>query len=123
MVIKILYIAIGGSLGSILRFLFSHFCKIYVAFFPAGTLLVNVLGSFFIGFFASYLNNKEVSEIIVRYFLIIGLLGSFTTFSAFSIETLELYKQDGLSLSLLYVILSVILSIFAAYIGFTLFKY
>ena len=123
MVIKILYIAIGGSLGSILRFLFSHFCKIYVPFFPAGTLLVNVLGSFFIGFFASYLNNKEVSEIIVRYFLIIGLLGSFTTFSAFSIETLELYKQDGLSLSLLYVILSVILSIFAAYIGFTLFKY
>ena len=123
MIIKILYIALGGSIGSILRFLFSNFCKIYFPFFPIGTLAVNVLGSFFIGLFVSYLNNKEVSEIIVRYFLIIGLLGSFTTFSAFSIETLELYKQDGLSLSLLYVILSIILSIFSAYIGFTLFKY
>ena len=123
MIIKILYIAIGGSIGSILRFLFSNFCKIYFPFFPIGTLAVNVLGSFFIGLFVSYLNNKEVSEMIVRYFFIIGLLGSFTTFSAFSIETLELYKQDGLSLSLLYVILSIILSIFSAYIGFTLFKY
>jgi len=123
LIIKILYIAIGGSIGSILRFLFSNFCKIYFPFFPIGTLAVNVLGSFFIGLFVSYLNNKEVSEIIVRYFFIIGLLGSFTTFSAFSIETLELYKQDGLSLSLLYVILSIIFSIFSAYIGFTLFKY
>ena len=123
MIIKILYIAIGGSIGSILRFLFSNFCKIYFPFFPIGTLAVNVLGSFFIGLFVSYLNNKEVSEIIVRYFFIIGLLGSFTTFSAFSIETLELYKQDGLSLSSLYVLLSVILSIFSAYIGFTLLKY
>ena len=123
MIIKILYIAIGGSIGSILRFLFSNFCKIYFPFFPIGTLAVNVLSSFFIGLFVSYLNNKEVSEMIVRYFFIIGLLGSFTTFSAFSIETLELYKQDGLSLSLLYVILSIMLSIFSAYIGFTLFKY
>ena len=123
MIIKILYIALGGSIGSILRFLFSNFCKIYFPFFPIRTLAVNVLGSFFIGLFVSYLNNKEVSEMIVRYFFIIGLLGSFTTFSAFSIETLELYKQDGLSLSLLYVILSIMLSIFSAYIGFTLFKY
>ena len=49
-----------------------------------------MLGSFFIGLLVSYLNNKETSEIIIRYFLIIGILGSFTTFSAFSIETLEL---------------------------------
>ncbi len=123
MITKIIYIAIVGSLGSILRFLFSHFCKLYLPFFPIGTLLVNVLGSFFIGLFVSFLNNKEVSEIIVRYFLIIGVLGSFTTFSAFSIETLELYKQNGLSLSLLYVMLSIILSVFAAYIGFILIKY
>ena len=123
MIIKIIYIAIGGSLGSILRFLFSYFCKIYVPFFPAGTLLVNIIGSFFIGLFVSHLNNKEVSEIIIRYFLIIGLLGSFTTFSAFSIEALDLYKHNGLSLSLLYVMLSIILSVFAAYIGFILIKY
>ena len=123
MIIKILYIAIGGALGSILRFLVSHFCKVYFPYFPVGTLLVNILGSFFIGLFVSYLNNKEISEIIIRYFLIIGLLGSFTTFSAFSIETLNLYKQEGLSLSTFYIILSVIFSISAAYIGFNLIKY
>ena len=123
MIIKIIYIAIGGSLGSILRFFFSNFCKLYFPFFPIGTLLINVLGSFFIGLFISFLNNKEVSEIFIRYFLMIGLLGSFTTFSAFSIETLDLYKHNGLSLSLLYVMLSIILSVFAAYIGFILIKY
>ena len=123
MIIKIIYIAFGGSLGSILRFLFSNFCKLYFPLFPIGTLLINVLGSFFIGLFISFLNNKEVSEIFIRYFLIIGLLGSFTTFSTFSIETLDLYKHNGLSLSLLYVMLSIILSVFAAYIGFILIKY
>ena len=101
----------------------NNFCKIYFPYFPVGTLLVNILGSFFIGLFVSYLNNKEISEIIIRYFFIIGLLGSFTTFSAFSIETLNLYKQEGLSLSAFYIILSVIFSISAAYIGFNLIKY
>ena len=123
MIIKIIYIAIGGSLGSILRFSFSNFCKLYFPFFPIGTLLINVLGSFFIGLLISFLNNKEVSELLIRYFLIIGLLGAFTTFSAFSIETLDMYKHNGLSLSLLYVMLSIILSVFAAYIGFILIKY
>ena len=122
MIIKILYIAIGGSLGSILRFCVSNFFKIYFPYFPIGTLFVNIIGSFFIGLFVSFLNNKEISEIIIRYFLIIGLLGSFTTFSAFSIETLELFKQDKIVLSLFYISLSIILSISAAYIGFALIK-
>ena len=82
-----------------------------------------MLGSFFIGLLISFLNNKEISEIFIRYFLIIGILGSFTTFSAFSIETLDLYKAKGLSLSLLYVMFSILLSVIAAYIGLNLFKY
>ena len=122
MIIKVLYIATGGAFGSILRFFVSYFCKIYFPNFPIGTLLVNILGSFCIGLLVSYLNNKEISEIIIRYFLIIGLLGSFTTFSAFSIETLELFKQDKIVLSLFYISLSIILSISAAYIGFALIK-
>ena len=123
MIIKIIYIAFGGSLGSILRFLVSNYSKLYFPFFPIGTLLINVLGSFFIGLLISFLNNKEISEIFIRYFLIIGILGSFTTFSAFSIETLDLYKAKGLSLSLLYVMFSILLSVIAAYIGLNLFKY
>ena len=92
-----------------MRFLYFKFCKIYFPFiFQLGTLLVNILGSFFIGLFVGYLNNKNISEIFIRYFLIIGLLGSFTTFSAFSIETIELIKGNEISLSLVYIILSII---------------
>jgi len=123
LIIKVLYIATGGAFGSILRFFVSYFCKIYFPNFPIGTLLVNILGSFCIGLLVSYLNNKEISEIIIRYFLIIGLLGSFTTFSTFSMDSLELFKQEGASLSLLYIMFSIILSILAAYIGFSLMKY
>ena len=122
MIIKLLYIATGGALGSILRFFVSYICKIYFLYFPVGTLLVNVIGSFLAGLLVSYLNNKEISEIIIKYFFIIGFLGSFTTFSAFSIETLELLKKDGIYVSLIYIMSSIILSIFAAYIGFTLIK-
>ena len=123
MIIKIIYIAAGGALGSILRFFVSYLFKIYFPYFPIGTLIVNIFGSFLIGVFASYLNSKEISEIIIKYFLIIGILGSFTTFSAFSIETLELFKQDKAFLSFLYIVLSIVLSILAAYVGFSLSKY
>ena len=122
MIIKIIYIAIGGSLGSILRFLFSNFCKLYFPFFPIGTLLINVLGSFFIGLLISFLNNKEVSEIFIRYFLIIGLLGSFTTFSAFSFETIQLIYDKKVFLSLVYIFLSIFLCIVGAFFGFNINK-
>ena len=122
MIIKIIYIASGGALGSILRFLVSNISKIYFPYFPLGTLLVNIVGSFFIGLLASYLNDGRISETIIRYFLIIGLLGSFTTFSAFSIETIELFKQDKIFMSLIYIILSLTLSVFAAYLGFCIIK-
>ena len=122
MIIKILYIATGGALGSVLRFFISYIFKIYFVYFPVGTLVVNIVGSFLAGLFISYLNNKEISEIIIRYFFIIGFLGSFTTFSAFSIENIELIKQNEIALSLLYIIISIILSISAAFAGFALIK-
>ena len=122
MIIKILYIATGGALGSVLRFFISYIFKIYFVYFPVGTLVVNIVGSFLAGLFISYLNNKEISEIIIRYFFIIGFLGSFTTFSAFSIENIELIKQNEITLSLFYIIASIILSISAAFAGFILIK-
>ena len=122
MFIYLIYVAGGGALGASLRFFVSSICKIYFPYFPIGTLLINIIGSFFIGVFVGYLNNKEILEFFIKYLLIIGLLGSFTTFSAFSIETLELLKKDGIYVSLIYIMSSIILSIFAAYIGFTLIK-
>ena len=123
MFIYFIYVAGGGALGASLRFFISSICKVYFPYFPIGTLIVNIIGSFFIGLLASYLNSKEVSELFLKYFVIIGLLGSFTTFSAFSIETIELIKQEKIALSFVYILLSFILSILAAYLGLTLNKF
>ena len=123
MIVKILYIAAGGALGSTFRFIISYFFKLYFPYFPVGTLFVNIMGSFLIGFFANYLIHKEMSEMIIKFFLIIGFLGSFTTFSAFSIEAIGLIKEEKISLSLIYILLSFVLSISAAFLGLSLNKF
>ena len=123
MIIKIIYIASGGAIGSVLRFLFSDFLKIYFPNLPIGTFFVNVLGSFLIGLFIGILNNKEISEVVIKYFFIIGLLGSFTTFSAFSLENLQLIEQSKFLISMIYIIFSVLFCIIAAYFGFNLLKF
>ena len=120
--IKILLIASGGSVGSVFRYFFSYFLKNYFNSFPLGTLCVNVLGSFLIGLTISYLNFKDGSEIFIKYFFIIGFLGSFTTFSAFSIDTIDLINEKKILLSMIYIMLSIFLSILAAYIGIILLK-
>ena len=123
MFIYLIYVAGGGALGASLRFIISSICKVYFPYFPIGTLIVNVIGSFFIGLLVSYLNSKEISELFFKYFLIIGLLASFTTFSAFSIETIELIKAGKVSLSFIYILLSFTLTIFAASLGLSLNKF
>ena len=110
-------------MGSSFRFIISNFLKNYFSYFPVGTLFVNVLGSLCIGILASYLFNKEISLEIIKYFLIIGFLGSFTTFSAFSIETIDMFKNGKIFMSFTYIFLSIFLSIFAAYIGISYNKF
>ena len=122
MIINFLFIASGGALGASLRYLVSSFCKLYFPHFPLGTLCVNIIGSFMIGLLANYIYSKEVSDIFFKYFIIIGLLGSFTTFSSFSIETIELMKEGKTSLSLIYISLSFILCISSAFIGLSINK-
>ena len=122
MIINFLFIASGGALGASLRYLVSSICKLYFTYFPLGTLCVNIIGSFIIGLLANYIYSKEVSDIFFKYFIIIGLLGSFTTFSSFSIETIELMKEGKTSLSLIYISLSFILCISSAFIGLSINK-
>ena len=92
-----LWIGLGGALGSIARFWFSGLiARLVGETFPWGTLLVNVTGSFVIGFFAAATgtDGRWLAPPSVRQFFMIGVCGGYTTFSSFSLQTLNLV-EDG----------------------------
>ncbi|MBQ0725616.1 MAG: fluoride efflux transporter CrcB [Cycloclasticus sp.] len=115
---QLLAIAAGGSIGAVLRYLASSGVHIWLGRgFPYGTLLVNVLGSFIMGLlYELFLQRISVSG-EVRSLLLVGVLGAFTTFSTFSMETISLIEQGDLSKAVLNVLLSVILCLSAAWFG------
>ena len=115
-------VAAGGAFGASLRHLTSIFFKYFFYYSFVGTLVVNVLGSFFIGLFIYLLQNKSLSQDLIRYFFIVGVLGSYTTFSAFSFETIDLLINKKLLLSFIYIILSLVLCLIASYVGLNINK-
>jgi len=107
-----LWIAIGGALGSAARFWFSGIvARHFGATFPWGTLLVNVTGSFVIGFFATATgpDGRWLVKASFREFFMIGICGGYTTFSSFSLQTLNL-AQEG---EWLYAASNVVFSVFS----------
>jgi len=120
--INLIYVASGGAVGAVLRYLTSNFYRFYFPNFPIGTLFINFIGSFLIGILASNLESRGTSYIFIKYFLIIGILGSFTTFSTFSLETIQLVNDKKLFLSLVYILLSISLCILGAFFGFNINK-
>jgi CrcB protein len=116
---KWLFIAIGGSIGSVLRYaLHTAVQRISGSQFPLGTLVVNVLGCLIIGFLAAAFSGQVQVREEVRLGLLVGLLGGFTTFSTFGIETFVLLDLGQLSLALLNIVLSCGLGILAVWLGF-----
>jgi CrcB protein len=115
---QVLAIAAGGALGAVLRFWVSS--GVYAALgrsFPFGTLAVNVIGSMVMGFLYVLMIDRLATGAEWRAFALVGLLGAFTTFSTFSIETLTL-MQDALYLrALLNVFISVFACVGAAMLG------
>ncbi|MGE0199132.1 MAG: fluoride efflux transporter CrcB [Simkaniaceae bacterium] len=121
---EIVLIGIGGGVGAIFRFLVSRFSQGILGFaFPYGTLIVNVTGAFFIGLL-SVLIFERVAHLgeELRALLLIGLLGGFTTFSTFSLETLELWRRGEVFKTILYISLSVGLSLIATWGGMVIAK-
>jgi CrcB protein len=117
----ILYVGIGGFLGAISRFLIAGFVqKIAGISFPAGTLTVNILGSFLIGFLVMIFENIIAPE--WKALFITGFLGALTTFSTFSYETVILIQEGLYQKALLNIFLNIVFCLVATISGMTLFK-
>ena len=115
---QIVAIASGGAVGAVLRYWVSNWVYAFSGRgFPYGTLAVNVLGSLVMGFLFVWLLERLSNDLTLRAFLLIGLLGAFTTFSTFSVETLNLIESGQLARALVNVLLSVVLCVAAAALG------
>lgn len=111
--ITFMAIAVGGAIGSMLRVLLSTLLPSSAAGIPIPILLINIIGSFLIG----VLIEINILSQTAKYFLVSGFLGGFTTFSTFALESNILLQQEKFLLSLVYVVLSITLSIIACWIG------
>ncbi|WDZ78020.1 fluoride efflux transporter CrcB [Ensifer adhaerens] len=119
----LLLVGAGGAVGSILRYLVGLWAiRRLGAGFPWGTLWVNVTGSFLIGVLAEVIMRKFGASPEMRVFLITGVLGGYTTFSAFSLDAITLAQRGDVVLSVIYVIASVVLSILAVFSGLALMR-
>ena len=117
----LLAVGTGGFIGAILRFLISGWVqKLSPTLFPVGTLSVNVLGSFIIGFMALYF--ESVVSPHQKALVITGMLGALTTFSTFSLETLTMLQGGLWGRVTMNVTLNVILCVTATMLGMMLFK-
>lgn len=142
---NLILIAIGGAIGSVARFLstqvinkflkisnsdpqkflqkFSFFTASFPSFFPCGTFLVNVIGSLLAGILYFFIiRNFENFDENLKNFLLVGFLGGFTTFSAFSLDFFRLFTAGQHAQAMIYAVSSVLFSILALFFGFYLTK-
>jgi len=118
--IAVFQVALGGAIGAVLRYL--TFLGVVRVFgqtpMPLGVLTVNVLGSLLMGLFFAVASQRgfvHLSPLVAT-----GILGGFTTFSAFSLEAVTLYERGALGLAAVYVLANVLFSIAALFLGLTL---
>jgi CrcB protein len=120
-----LLVMVGSALGGVLRYAITRAMIPPAGGFPFGTLLINVLGSFVIGYFGTLTlqTGKYPASDNLRLFVMIGICGGFTTFSSFSLQTFDLMRSGAWPRALANVVLSVVLCIAAVAAGHALAHY
>lgn len=120
----LLLVGIGGFIGSVLRFYSQQVVsKYFPSTLPYGTLAVNIAGCFFVGVIYALSEKGNILNPEWRIFLATGLCGGFTTFSTFSYETINLIKGGEWFYASVYVAFSVVIGLYATYLGILLIKF
>jgi len=119
---KLLIIGIGGFIGAIGRYTVSGWIqRIFKnTWYPLGTLGVNCIGCLLIGLLGGLVENKELFRPGTRLFLLVGLLGAFTTFSTFGYETFSLLRSSQFLMAGINITAQVLLGLFAVWLGYTI---
>ncbi|MFQ6609282.1 MAG: fluoride efflux transporter CrcB [Fidelibacterota bacterium] len=117
---SVLFVGFGGFIGAVSRYLTSGLVTRYMKHgFPWGTIVVNFLGCFLLGIFTGFIIEKNYSWPLQEFF-VIGILGGFTTFSAFGLETFQMLKIGALNTAAVYVFISLATGLTAVGIGLLL---
>jgi len=125
MIKHILLVGSGGFVGASLRYLLNLFFfeTLGFNFFPLGTLVINVLGCALIGLLSGLIELKGMFSIELRLLLIVGVLGGFTTYSSFGLETYNLMKSEFIGTAFINIFLQLSLGLLAVQLGFKLATY
>ncbi len=115
-----MWVGFGGFLGAIMRYWITYGAIKLLGFkFPYGTLLVNVIGCYLIGYLATLAEQRIfLTPALRQQFLFIGILGGFTTFSSFSYEALELFKERSFMLGALYIAGNYVFCLLFVWLGY-----
>lgn len=119
----IIWVGIGGGVGSILRYLSTVFVsKLFSGQFPLAILCVNILGCLIAGFIMGLVGKQPTVNQEVRHLLITGFCGGYTTFSAFAVDNVNLFQSGNSLIAFLYITVSIVLSLLAVWLGLFLAK-
>jgi len=117
--LNLFILGVGGFLGAVSRYLVSGYVQdlFKTANFPYGTMVVNILGCFILGLLTQIIGAKELIDPQTRLFLMVGFIGAFTTFSTFSVESVNLFQSGQNLIAVLYLIGSNLLGIIFVFVG------
>lgn len=120
---KYLFVSLGAAIGGAFRYWLSNIIYIFLpSYFPFGTLAVNVLGSFILGIIIFYFDDNGLISQGIKLFLAVGFCGGFTTFSTFSLETVNLFKASEFHFAFFNILLNVSLCLLGVYLAYIISK-